>query len=206
MSPIRAAVPSVSHLLFQGSEVGSSRRSSGEPDRRNGSLERLRETPAGPNWPKVRQERPRPATIGPWRKQRLLRSPTISMARRTQQRLPFLSMASTTRLTCRRRMLPRWRRLSSRTSMRQPRSVVEVVVRDVRGRREPLGRARTSLPFVNGRGARALKCPTEDGSPPLLSSSTTPRTRADARELSCACQNFLWLRASTVRVDASLAV
>lgn len=170
------------------------------PDRRrNRSLQRLRERSPCLDQPKVRQERSRPATIGPWRRQRLLRSPTISMARRTQQRSLFRSMVWTTRLTCRRKMLPRWRRLSSRTSMRQPRSVVEVVVRDARGPLEPLGRARTSQPFVNGRGVKGLKCPTEDGSPPLLSSSTTLRT-SFSRFLRC-CQVHCSWRVSAAHVD-----
>ena len=123
-----------------------------------------------------RQARTLSATIGPWRRQRLLTSLTISTARRTQPRLRFHSMVSTTRSTCRRRMLLRWRRLSSRTSMRLPRSAVEAHVRDARGVLGHRGRARISPPFVNGRAGKALRCPIEVGFPPLSSSSTTPST------------------------------
>jgi hypothetical protein len=53
---------------------------------------------------------------------------------------------------------------------------------------------------VNGREAKVLKCPTEDGSPPLLSNSTTPHTRFDAGDLG-ACQACLQVTVSSVRVD-----
>jgi hypothetical protein len=90
-----------------------------------------------------------------------------------QARSRFPSMVSTTRSTCRRRMLLRWRRPSSRTSMRQPRSAVEARVRDARGVLGRRGRARTSPPFVSGRASKASMCPTEAGFPPLLFGSTT---------------------------------
>lgn len=124
-----------------------------------------------------RQARTPPATIGPWRKQRLLISPTISTARRTQPRLRFHSMVSTTRSTCRRRMLLRWRRLSSRTSMRLPRSAVEAHERDAQGVLDHRDHAKISPSFVNGRASKASKCPTEAGFRPLSSNNTTPSTR-----------------------------
>lgn len=127
-----------------------------------------------------RQARIPPATIGSWRRQRLLTSRTILTAPRTQRRSRSPSMGSTTRSTCRRRMLLQWRRPSSPTSMRRPRSAGEAHDRDARRLLGPLGPAETSPPFVNGRAAKASKYPIEAASPLRSSSSTTPSTEPPA--------------------------